>query len=210
MRLGLVAHLGCTVTPGVAVVNGVEENSMMCPDWRDRWRTVAFGLQPDLVVVLWGAWEVFDHRDGGRLLRFGTPEFAAAYQRSLAESIDATIAVAPDTRFAFLTVPCMEDLETRLGSPDSPRNDPDKLRWVNDLTAAVAAGYGPRATVVDLGPLVCRGGRAVGEVDGVTTRDDGVHFTGEFAPEVWRLVREQTGDWLAAPAISGEGWTPPV
>lgn len=209
MHLGLVAQLGCTVTPGIAVVNEVEQDNRLCPDWRDRLRTMAFDLQPDLVVALWGAWEVFDHRDGGRVLRFGTPDFAAAYQRALADSIDATIAVAPDTRFAFLTVPCMEDLETRLGSPDSPRNDPDNLRWINDLTAAVVDAYGPRAMVVDLGPLVCRDGRAVGEVDGVTTRDDGVHFTGEFAPEVWRLVREKTADWLAEPAISGEGWSPP-
>ena len=108
-----------------------------------------------------GAWEVYDHVVDGTLLRSGTPEFAAAYQQALADNIDETVAVAPDVRFALVTVPCMEERSPWLGGAESPRNDPANLAWVNALTAEVAAGYGDRATVIDLGPLLCPDGEIV-------------------------------------------------
>ncbi|HEX6419979.1 MAG TPA: acyltransferase family protein [Acidimicrobiales bacterium] len=202
VQLRLVADLGCTLVPGVAVVDGVERPSQFCGDWRSAWQAEAFRFAPDVVVVAWGAWEVYDHVDGDRYLRAGTPEFAAAYRASLADSLDRTIAVAPDVRFAFVTVPCMAETSPRLGGPDSPRNDPARLRWVNDLTVDVAGRYGPRATVVDLGPLLCRGGEVRDEVDGVVLRDDGVHFTPEAAPMVWDYIERRIHPWLAEPAVA--------
>lgn len=202
VRLRLVADLGCTLVPGVAVVNGVERPSRWCGDWRSAWQSVALAFEADVVVVSWGAWEVYDHLDRDRLLAAGTPPFAEAYRQALADSVDATIAVAPDVRFAFLTTPCMDERAPWLGGEDSPRNDRANLRWVNDLTAEVAARYGDRVMVVDLEPLVCPGGVTRDEVDGVVLREDGVHFGGESAPIAWRYVEEQIRPWLAEPAVA--------
>jgi hypothetical protein len=205
----VVANLGCTITPGRPLVAGVEQQARHCPDWRAAARDVGFTMQPDVVVALWGPWEVYDHVDGGRVLRSGTDEFAAAYQRALAASIDETVSVAPAARFALLTVPCMEERTAWLGGADSPRNDPARLAWVNDLTAEVADRYGDRARLVDLGPLLCPGGRTVTERDGMTVRSDGVHFDAEFAPTVWGYVDERIRPWLARPGRAGAGGGPP-
>lgn len=205
-----VANLGCTVTPGVALLDGVRFEPRFCMDWHPVWQAEASQMQPDVVVTVWGAWEVYDHMDGDRRLRAGTREAGTAYQGGVAATIDETVAVAPNTRFVFLTVPCMEERTPRLGGTDSPRNDPEMLAWVNDHTREVVAGYGGRAKVVDLGPLVCPGGEAVDEVDGVTARDDGVHFSSEFAPAVWDFVEERIRPWLARPAIAERPVLPSV
>lgn len=201
-----IAGLGCTVVPGDAVVRGVVREARLCPDWLTEWRAAAFAFRPDVVVAHWGAWELFDHQDGDELLRAFTPEYAAAYQERLAASIDATIAVAPDVRFAYLTVPCMRENNPWLGTDgSSPRDDPTRLAWINDLTAEVVARYGDRAMTIDLGPLVCERGEPVEEVGGVTVRDDGVHFTRDYAPTVWRHIEDRIRPWLARPATSGDG-----
>ena len=208
MRLN--ANLGCTITPGVALIDGVEFEGRLCQDWREPARWTAFSFTPDVVVSVWGAWEVHDHVDDGRLLRVGSPEAAAAYQQAVADNIDETVAVAPDVRFAFLTVPCMDESKPRLGGAGSPRNDREKLAWVNGLTAEVAARYGDRAAVVDLGPLLCPDGEILTTVDGVRVRSDGVHFTADYAPIVWEYVEDRLRPWLSEAGRSGPGGAPPV
>ena len=104
-----------------------------------------------------------------------------------------------------MTVPCMEEQNPRLGGTDSPRNDRALVGWVNEQTAAVARGYGDRALVIDLGPLLCPDGDVVHEIDGVTVRTDGIHFSNEFTPVVWRFVADRLYPWLAQPAVSSGG-----
>ncbi|HET6953836.1 MAG TPA: acyltransferase family protein [Acidimicrobiales bacterium] len=202
--IGIGADWSCTVTPGVAVADGVEEHSN-CGNWRRTWQSMAQRMDADVVVAIWGAWEVYDHQRGDTLLRAGTPEAAAAYSDALRDGIDATIAAQPDVRFAFVTVPCMNEREAALGAASTPRNNPALLAWVNELTVAVAAGYGDRAKVIDLGPLLCPDGEVLQKIDGVTVRDDGVHFSAKFASVVWDYVDDRIRPWLAAPGVSGPG-----
>jgi hypothetical protein len=208
VRMWVIANLGCTITPGRAVVDGIEFRPRLCGEWREAARWAAFDFQPDVVVSMWGAWEVYDHVVDGALLHSGTPEFAEAYQQALADNIDETVAVAPNVRFAFLTVPCMRERSPWLGGAESPRNDPANLAWVNDLTAEVAAGYGDRATVVDLGPLLCPDGEVLTTVDGVQLRTDGVHFSGPSAAIVWDHVDAEIRRWLADPGRAAAGGAP--
>ena len=205
LELRMVADLGCTATPGVAVIMGVDQTGHRCGDWRAAWEATAAEFQPDVVVVMWGAWEVFDHHDGDRTLVAGTPEFAAAYHGSLADSIDELAAVAPDTRVVFVTVPCMAENNPYLGGADSPRNDPANLEWVNARTADVVARYPGRATIVDLGPLVCRDGVPLEQHDGMPVRHDGIHLSPEFAPVAWDHIMQTIRPWLAAPSVLASG-----
>jgi peptidoglycan/LPS O-acetylase OafA/YrhL len=198
-----VANLGCTASPGdVLDASGVVRRSL-CKDWQREWQAAAASYRADVVVALWGPWEVFDHKVGGRVRHAGTPAAGAAYRAALRSGIDATVAASPDVRFALLTVPCMHDHDVALGGAASPRNDPALLAWINRESAAVAAGYGGRVMMIDLGPLVCPGGRFAERVDGVVARRDGIHFTTQFAPMVWDYIAARLRPWLARPVVSG-------
>jgi peptidoglycan/LPS O-acetylase OafA/YrhL len=203
--LRMVADLGCTITPGVAIVDGVEQREKRCDDWPSTWRATAFDFRPDVVVAMWGAWEVFDHRIDDRTLVAGTPEFSAAYEQALAESIEMVAAVSPDTRLVFAVVPCMTENNPFLGGAESPRNDPANIQWVNEHTAAVTARYAGRAMLVDLGPLVCEAGVPLEEVDGLVPRPDGIHFSDDYAAVAWRYIAERMRPWLEAPAVAQAG-----
>jgi peptidoglycan/LPS O-acetylase OafA/YrhL len=205
IELRMVADLACTITPGVPIVDGVEVHDQHCVDWRSTWEATAFDFRPDVVVAMWGAWEVFDHRVDGRTLVAGTPEFAAAYEQALAESIDMVAAVSPDTRIVFAVVPCMTETNPFLGGGESRRNDPANVQWVNEHTAAVVARYAGRAMLVDLGPLVCEAGVPLEEVDGLVPRPDGIHFSRDYAAVAWRYIDERMRPWLAAPAVAQAG-----
>jgi hypothetical protein len=149
---------------------------------------------------MWGAWEVYDHQDGDRLLVAGTPEFGAAFEQRMEESIDLITSVSPSTRLVYATVTCMQEESWALGGTASPRNDPAALAWVNERLQRVAARHQGRVLVVDLDPLLCPGGQVLGEIDGVEPRYDGVHFDPEFVPALWAYVEAQMRPWLAAPA----------
>jgi hypothetical protein len=204
-RMNTVAMISCTATPGLAMASSGDFEGDNCGDWRGAWQQAAFALQADVVVALWGPWEVYDHIDGDKVLNFGTPAFGAAYRRSLRQGMDETIAADPDVRFVFLTVPCFDEQNPRLGGVDSPRNDRSRVAWVNDQTARVAAGYGARAMLVDLGPIVCPHGEIVREIDGVTVRTDGIHFSNEITPVVWQFITDRMYPWLAQPAVASGG-----
>jgi hypothetical protein len=204
-RMHTIAQISCTATPGLAVASTGNYEGALCADWHKDWQKAAFALQADVVVALWGPWEVYDHVDGDTTLHPGTPEMGAAYRRSLREGVDATIAADPNVRFAFLTVPCFEEQNPRLGGVDSPRNNRALVGWVNEQTAAVARGYGDRAMLIDLGPLLCPGGNIVHEIDGVEVRWDGVHFTNEITPVVWQFITDRLYPWLAQPAVASGG-----
>jgi hypothetical protein len=199
-----VANLGCTATPGQALSpDGVAQPSM-CKDWRREWQSAAYTHRADLVLALWGPWEVYDHQlAGGRVLRPRTPAMAAAYRAALTAGIDGTVAARPDVRIALMTVPCLRERNALLGGAESPRNDPANLAWINHQTALVAHGFGGRVLLVDLGPLVCPGGHWVETIGGVDLRTDGVHFTPEITPVVWAYIMRQVRPWLARPALSG-------
>jgi peptidoglycan/LPS O-acetylase OafA/YrhL len=195
------ANLGCTAMPGQPITDkGLQTG--LCKDWQREWQRGAVAQQADVVVGLWGAWEVYDHRLGDTVLRAGTTTAAVAYRRSLVAGIEATVAARPDVRFVFLTIPCMDERGNSLGGHDSPRNNRTLLEWVNRQTRAVAAFYGGRTMVVDLGPLLCPHGDVLDVIDGVEVREDGVHFSPDSAPIVWDYVARRVRPWLALPAVS--------
>ena len=180
-----------------------------CDDWRSTWETTAFDFRPDVLVAMWGAWEVFDHRVDRRTLVARTPEFGAAYEQALADSIEMVAAVSPDTRHR-LRCRAVHDREQPL--PGRRREPPQRLRpdiqWVNEHTAAVVARYPGRAMLVDLGPLVCRGRRPArgGRRHGSATRRHPL-LGPTIAAVAWRYIDERIRPWLAVPAVAHGGVT---
>ncbi|HYI62934.1 MAG TPA: acyltransferase [Acidimicrobiales bacterium] len=186
------AIVGCGIVDGFALPDGrIDPSAVNCGDWALHWQNLAADSQPDVALVQFGAWEVFDHKVGRRTVRSGTREMAELMRVGFDRGVAALLAVKPDVRFMFLGVPCMHEEDLELGGGDSARNDPERVAWVNGVIEGYARDLGDRATYVDLGELVCPGGELRDQVDGVPLQSDGLHYTQAGTGPVWRWLAER-------------------
>ena len=110
----------------------------LCPNWSAYWAEGAAGA--DVVLVVLGAWDVFDLQQDDGTYRFGTPEWDALFTTNLQEGLDA---MAPSgARLALLEAACMRPVEAEgAGVPPLPeRGDDSRVARVNDLLRSVADG----------------------------------------------------------------------
>lgn len=147
-------------------------------EWADALAT----FDPQVAIIQWGAYEVFDHEVDGTRLVFGTPEF----DRLVISQLERHVATLGSTgaSVALLTVPCFSN-----GSAPE-RNDPSRIDHLNELAAEVAGSTG--ATLLDLHEQVCPSGEFTPELDGTAMYADGIHFSRAGAAVVW--------SWLAPEA----------
>ncbi|MBI1844394.1 MAG: acyltransferase family protein, partial [Actinobacteria bacterium] len=203
LSVGVTAILGCGVVPGQPYVGGHPHplSFRHCDGWEQIWRQGMNDSRPDVVVMLLGAWEVLDREVDGRLLRVGTPEYASYLEAQLTTAFD--IVTANKTPVVLLTAPCYRETEARLGGPDSDRNDPVRGEWFNTIMLGVARRYGSLVKPIDFGAYLCPGGEPREQINGVTMRYDGVHFTSEGGAEVWRWLAPQVHRAVRTPFRSG-------
>jgi hypothetical protein len=190
--------LGCGVLRGEAFIEGAwHRNAPKCDDWPQRWRDELGQFRPQLVVSLWGAWDMYDWRVGGRVLRFGTPE---ADEFVLGELDDAVgVLTSQGARLVALTSPYYEPLNA-VNRPAEWRSRYDEPRvdhW-NALLGQLAARHPGTMVLLDLHAFLSPGGKFTNSIGGVDdVRGDGVHFTPAGAdlvarwltPRVLRIAR---------------------
>ncbi|QYG93008.1 acyltransferase family protein [Iamia sp. SCSIO 61187] len=204
--LGTGALIGCGVVDGAPLPGGqVEDQSEQCDLWTEYWQVRASELEPDVVMIQFGAWEVYDHLVDGERVESGTDEMRDLVREGLDRGVSALLAVRPDVRFVVMGTPCMRERSLRLGGPDSERNDPERVAWVNDVMADYAADLGPRATFIDPGELVCPGGRFLEEIDGVELRPDGSHYAAGASTPVWAWLAERIVPFARTPVAPETG-----
>jgi peptidoglycan/LPS O-acetylase OafA/YrhL len=193
-----VARLGCGIMDGYAVVpgrtSGLNDDCLL---WPDELAAAVDAVDPDVVLVMVGAWEVFDTVVDGVRLAVGTPEHAAAVERRLRQAIE--IAGAGGAHVVLFEVPCFDEPQPRdlPGDIERPRNDPDRVATVNAIFHEVAAAEG--ITILPYHDLVCVGNEPEPFFGGTDVRPDGVHFPMdvEDSPEarfVWEWVGQQLLD----------------
>jgi hypothetical protein len=177
------SKIGCGVARGAVVVDGASRvDEARCSDWPQRYAKQVSQFDPDLAVVMVGAWEVFDHRVDGKVLKVGTPEYAA-YLRSELRAV-ASVLHRRGARVVFTSVPCYAALADTVGA--AQRDDPARIAFVNAAIDDVATV--PYVDVLDIGRFLCPGGEPRTTIDGITVRNDGVHFTKGGSSLMW--------DWL--------------
>jgi peptidoglycan/LPS O-acetylase OafA/YrhL/lysophospholipase L1-like esterase len=175
--------LGCGIVPGDIVHGSASIDGRPCDDVLDRWRAAAGSTQPAAVMLMSGAWEVLDHREGGDDVRFGSSSWDELADRSLDHFVAS---VGRGRPVVLATAPCYhQQASTVPGVTD--RNDPARVAAWNRAVVA-AAGRHPNVSVADVGGIVCPGGDDAGSIGGVTLRDDGVHLTAPGAALVWQQV----------------------
>jgi peptidoglycan/LPS O-acetylase OafA/YrhL len=192
-----VGRLGCGIMDGYAVVPG-EPSGLNddCLLWPGELEAAVDAVDPDVVLIMIGAWEVFDTVIDGVRLDVGTPEHAAAVERRLRQAVG--IAGADGAHVVLFDVPCFDEPERELGGEvGRPRNDPDRVAAVNAIFHEVATEEG--ITILPYHDLVCADNEPRDFFGGTDVRPDGVHFPMgvEDSPEarfVWEWVGQQLLD----------------
>jgi peptidoglycan/LPS O-acetylase OafA/YrhL len=133
-------------------------------DWPREWPPMIRRTDPDLVVALWGLWDLYDADVNGTRLVVGTPEWTAFMKSGLDHALD--VLTAQGARVVILTTPYLDTA-------------PERVNALNALFRTVAAQRPRQVRVVDLQPAMTFLN---------PERWDGVHFTEAGADLLGRVV----------------------
>ena len=129
---------GCGIVEGdIALEGDWYPAAERCEGWPALWAKRAEELKPHVVVVLLGAWEVYDRRYNGATLKVGTPAYAAY----LSERLELAIEVLSDQGkrpVVLLTAPCYQGQLVGERRKWKARNDPRRRDAVNRVIRQVA------------------------------------------------------------------------
>jgi hypothetical protein len=185
---------GCGIVRGgpYRYVGRVEDQLPRCDTWPDRWRADVEGVDPDVVVVLIGRWEVMDRVHDGRWMALGDADYDAYLVSELETALP--LLTARGAKVALCTAPYYHRDQPPPPNGMWPEDDPARVNRENRLFRDFAARHPDTVAIVDLGGRLSPGGHFTRVVDGVTVRaKDGVHL----APDIGRWA----APWLL-PEIS--------
>ncbi len=194
------SQLGCGIVRGspFRYFGDVQPEPPECATWPQDWAKDVAQVDPDVVLVVIGRWEVMDRTYKGQWTRIGDNAFDTDLDSELATALSTLSSHGAVVTFA--TAPYYKRGEQPNGGL-YPEDETWRVdRW-NQLLRAFVAQNGS-ATLVDLGGLLAPQGKMTYTVDGVTVRaSDGVHIT------------PQGGRWLAPqllPALTQLVQRPPT
>ena len=169
--------LGC----GLYYDGSIYEGGELVPvssgcNWHTTWPGELQQFQPDVVLMLVGAWDILDREVDGRLVKFGSAEFDSSYLRQLDDA--TTLLASTGAKVVVLTAPFFSrpELVGQTGR-EWPEYDPWRVDRVNSLFRDFLASHPGRYQMIDLNKFTAPQGRFVDELDGQVVRGDGVHFT---------------------------------
>lgn len=182
VRLDNGGAIGCGLDPAAVEINGAYETidglPAPCPEIHGVWRGWAQRVDPDVVLLIFGAWEVYDRQlADGTQLRVGTDEWRTWVDATLERTASEVAAAAPHAVLAVTDVPCFDERNLRLGGPTSPRNDPERVAAVNAVLDGFVARHPARVTALRWASWLCG--------EDPADRPDGVHLSDRSARELW-------------------------
>jgi len=147
-------------------------------DWPREWPPMIRRSDPDLVVALWGLWDLYDADVNGTRLVVGTPEWTAFMTAKLDGALDDL--TARGARVAILTTPYIDAHN-------------DRVDTLNALYRTVAARRPQQVQVVDIQPAMSYL---------APQRWDGIHFTPEAADLLGRAIVPEIAKAVPQPSHS--------
>ncbi len=186
------ATLGCGMLRRGEINMGLQlyEQAGECNDWTDRWLTNIDEYQPNVVVLLTGAWDLLDRKIDGQWYSPGDVGFDRYF---LSELDQATQLLASrGSKVVILTTPFFSrpELVGETGH-DWPEYDPWRVDRINALYRDFLVAHPDRYTLIDLNRYVSPGGKFTDTLNGIHIRADGVHFTLEGATYVSQWLAPQ-------------------
>jgi peptidoglycan/LPS O-acetylase OafA/YrhL len=164
--------VGCDLDP-TSIVNiegSITRAAQGCADWQKSWQQQIDQLDPDVVAVLLGRWEVSDRIVDGRWTRIGQPAWDDRYAGELGQAI--RILSSRGAHVVVLTLPYItQTTEAPDGTPWDI-NQPRRTDQYNAVVRRTVARYSKVASVVDLNRLLDPRGTYTNTIDGVPVRDD--------------------------------------
>jgi hypothetical protein len=185
------SELGCALllSPKAMTFDGRwSEAGTQCPDHDEYWSNLVEAQNPDVVILLTGAWDLYTRDWGSGPVAPGDQEFDQNYS----DAIDATLKVlsAKGAEVIVLTTPCFEPGP---GERAGPQHDIDRVQRIAQLQRESVERLNrsePQApaSIVDLQSITCENGFTQTR-DGVAWRPDGVHFSvdGSKVAALWLL-----------------------
>jgi hypothetical protein len=146
-------------------------------DWPRVWPRMIERTRPDVVVALWGLWDVYDHEVGGTWLAVGSSEWATHMEQTLEHAL--RVVTAHGARMVVLTTPYL------LGYSN------ERVDSLNEVYRAVEARHPKRLSIVDIQP-------AITMFD--PPRWDSVHFSAEGADVLGAIAVAAIADTARRPA----------
>ncbi|MBL7497431.1 acyltransferase [Frankia sp. CNm7] len=207
MQLADASMLGCGVArlPTRKLDGEAGPTTIGCEQWPERFAKRVDEVKPDVAGLLVGRWEVTDQLLDGRWVHVGDPSFDAY----LATQLDLAIKTlsAQGAKVVLFTTPAVAARE----GPDGtryPETKPERVASFNELLRAAASRHPGVATISDLNAVLTPGNRFTDHVNGILTRDDGVHITAAggrlvgqaLLPAIVELVRPTRTD--RAPVVT--------
>jgi peptidoglycan/LPS O-acetylase OafA/YrhL len=169
-----VPGCGIATLPDILQLGTPHTNYPGCPSWPKRWQKGVDQDRPDVAVIELNRWELMDRKYQGRYQHVGDP----AYDKYLTGRLEQAIGIAGSRGAAVVLLTAA--YTHRAEKPDGglyPEDRPERVDAWNNLLRATAAEHPGTATVLDLNPIVCPGGKFTWRVDGKRIRSDGLHYT---------------------------------
>jgi hypothetical protein len=170
--------VGCDLDPNstVNIEGSITKAAQGCADWPTKWRQMIDRLDPDVVAVELGRWEVSDRIIDGRWTQIGQPAWDHVYAAELARAI--RILSSKGAHVVIFTLPyIVQTTEAPNGEPWDI-NQPVRTNDYNALVRQVVARSAGHASIIDLNHLVDPHGVYTSYLDGVRVRNaDDEHFS---------------------------------
>ena len=189
VRAALVWSPGCRLLRGA--LRFENEFTADC-DWETSWPRAVATARPDVVVMVIGAWDLFDVRPpgGSAFLVPGTPDWDAYARTRFERAIE--VLGATGAHVVIPSLACQGRIPGGAEEFESASSlDVERVRASNRVLAAVVAAHPGRVSSPDLFGLLCPDGVYRRTVGGVVMRGDGAHFTTEGAETVARWLLPQ-------------------
>ena len=186
------AVIGCGLLPGQPLdAAGVPiEVNEVCEDWRAIWQQRLDNFDPEVAVLLTGAWDVWDRTVDGQRLVVGTPAWVERERAAL------DLLGAGGTPVVLGLVPCAMDPAALGGPPVAAQPDRSRIDWLNETYRQAAAAHPGQVTLVDFGELLCPDGTFTNQIDGVRMIFQNTPNT-EAPREMNTYIPEMKALWMA-------------
>jgi peptidoglycan/LPS O-acetylase OafA/YrhL len=163
--------VGCDLDPDstVNIEGSISKAAQGCVDWPRTWAADVKRLDPDVVAIELGRWEVSDRIVDGRWTQIGAPVWDRLLTRLLNEAI--TVVSQRGAKVVLFTLPYVQQTTEQPNGQPWDINQPIRTNEYNAIVRQVAARHRGVVTVIDLNRLLDPAGHYTSYLDGVRVRN---------------------------------------